>query len=297
MTILLRLNTVTDLTHHTLIELEAIEAEAWVQLQRSLPPDVHARLGIDVRRRGDSVLFIASGTRELAINKVMGLGLGSPLTERALDEVVAEYARAAVERFIIQWHPSAQPAAAVDWFAARGFVLISHIAKMCRPLGVSDARQALASPFLIDEISVDDAAIFEEVVARSLGVPVGLEAGIRSTIGQPGWRYYLARDAGRPIAGGASYVRGEHAWLGFGATIESERRRGAQTALLARRMRDAAADGCLWVSADTLVETPTRPNQSYRNMRRMGFAAAYERPNFVLDTSATTATSPPGQAG
>lgn len=266
----------------SLVELEGIETEAWVQLQCSLPTDIAARLGVEVLRRHDSVLFIASGTRELAINKVMELGLRTPLTEQALDNVMATYAKASVERFIIQWHPGAQPTDALDWFAARGFVLVSKLAKLYRPLSVSDARQETPPSLTIDEIAPQEADVFEAVVARALGVPVGLEAGISSTIGQPGWRYYLARDAGRPIAGGASYVRGEYAWLGFGATIESERRRGAQTALLARRMVDAAADGCQWVSADTLAETVTRPNQSYRNMCRMGFVTAYERPNFLL---------------
>lgn len=268
--------------HPSLVELEAVEIEAWVQLQCRLPTATSARLGVEVLRRHDSVLFIASGTRELAINKVMELGLRTPLTEQALDNVMATYAKASVERFIIQWHPGAQPTEALDWFAARGFVLVSKLAKLYRPLSVSDALQETPPSLTIDEIAPQEADVFEAVVARALGVPVGLEAGISSTIGQPGWRYYLARDAGRPIAGGASYVRGEYAWLGFGATIESERRRGAQTALLARRMVDAAADGCKWVSADTLAETVTRPNQSYRNMCRMGFVTAYERPNFLL---------------
>ena len=273
--------------HPSLVELEAIETEAWVQLQQSLPTAIQTRLGVAVHRHHDAVLFIASGSPELAINKVMGLGLHTPLTESALDAVVAAYADAAAERFIIQWHPEAQPVAALDWFAARGFVLVSRLAKLCRPLHGAHAQQDVNCAFQIDEISVKEAETFERVVARSLGVPVGLEAGIRSTIGHSGWRYYLARDSGRPIAGGASFVRGQHAWLGFGATIESDRGRGAQTALLARRMRDAATDGCSWVSADTLVETVTRPNQSYRNMCRMGFVTAYERPNFLLSPRAS----------
>jgi hypothetical protein len=263
-------------------ELESTEAEAWVQLQLSLPVEIRRRLGIDVRRRDDAVLFIATGSRELAINKVMGLGLRTPLTEHALDTMIAEYAAAGVQRFIIQWHPNAHPAEALGWFSSRGFVLLSRTAKLCRPIS-EDAPPDLESSLQIDEIAPNEAEIFESVVARPLGVPLGLEAGIRSTLGHPGWRYYLARDAGRPIAGGAFFARGQHAWFGLGATIDTDRRRGAQSALLARRMRDAATDGCVWASADTLVETAERPNQSYRNMRRMGFVTAYERPSFVLE--------------
>jgi hypothetical protein len=73
------------------------------------------------------------------------------------------------------------------------------------------------------------------------------------------------------------------AWCGLGATIESDRRRGAQAALLARRLHDAANDGCEWVSADTLAEMTDRPSQSYRNMTRAGFTTLYDRPNYLLD--------------
>jgi hypothetical protein len=97
----------------------------------------------------------------------------------------------------------------------------------------------------------------------------------------------------RPIAGAALYVRGQQGWFGLGATMESDRRRGAQTALLARRLRDAAADGCVWASADTLVDTADRPNPSYRNMRRAGFATLYERPNFLVDLRGSQSTARP----
>jgi hypothetical protein len=139
------------------------------------------------------------------------------------------------------------------------------------------------SHLTVAEIGPSDAIPFERVVAAALGVPEGLGAGIRSTIGLPGWRYYLVLDDDRPIAGAALYVRGRVAWCGLGATIETDRRRGAQSALLAHRLRDAAADGCEWVSADTLAETAELPSQSYRNMRRAGFALLYERPTFLRD--------------
>lgn len=270
------------------LEIESVEAEAWAELQGCLPPDVAKRFGVKVQRRGGAVLLIASGTRELAINKAMGLGLRTPLTELMLDDVIATYAAAGAERFTVQWHPHAQPAVALEWFTDRGFVLTSGIAKLCRQIPAFSAEVSRLSPLRINEIGEDRGGIFTAVVARSLGVPEGLEPGIRSTLERPGWRYYLVSDGERPIAGGALCVRDRHAWFGFGATLESDRRRGAQTLLLERRLRDAAADGCEWASADTLVETVERPNQSYRNMRRMGFADIYDRPNFVLELSSAT---------
>ena len=81
------------------------------------------------------------------------------------------------------------------------------------------------------------------------------------------------------------YVCGEGAWLGLGATVSADRRRGAQTALLARRARDAAKLGCKWVCAETPPDTADRPNASYRNMRRAGMEVRYERANYAFRTT------------
>jgi hypothetical protein len=263
--------------------IELIEAEAWAELQLNLPREFRTRFGISVQRRGGGVLLLANKSPTLPINRVIGLGLAAPLRESELDDVIAEYSAAGVERFIVQWSPAAEPANAPDWFLSRGFTQLSRrIAKVYR-------RASNANPLAVDqqltvvEIGLTDAETFERVVAAPLGVPEGLGAGIRSTIGLSGWRYYLVLDGDRPIAGAALYVRERLAWFGLGATIESDRRRGAQSALLSRRLHDAFAAGCEWVSADTLAETLEHPSQSYRNMRRAGFALLYERPNFLLD--------------
>jgi hypothetical protein len=264
-------------------DIELIEAEAWAELQINLPADFRTSLGIDVQHRRGGVLLIAGKSPTLTINRVIGLGLAQPLTENELDEVIHDYAAAGAERFIVQWSPVAQPALAHDWFIAHGFTVLARpITKVYRRAGAVHA--IVADPLLsVTEIGPHDAQVFEDVVAAPLGVPEGLGPGIRSTIGLPGWRFYLVYDGHRPIAGAALYVKGHMAWCGLGATIESDRRRGAQAALLARRLHDAATDGCEWVTADTLAETAERASQSYRNMTRAGFTTLYDRPNYLLD--------------
>ncbi|MEO8335773.1 MAG: hypothetical protein ABI664_12425 [bacterium] len=264
-------------------DVELIEAEAWAELQLNLPADFRTRLRVSVQRRNRAVLLIAGKSPTLTINRVIGLGLVTPLTEKELDEIVHVYSSSGVERFIVQWSPAAEPVVARDWFIARGFIMLPRpITKMYRRAGSTHAL--IADPLLtVTEIGLGNAQTFEDVVAGPLGVPEGLGTGIRSTIGLPGWRYYLVRDGHRPIAGAALCVKGRMGWCGLGATVESDRRRGAQAALLARRLHDAAADGCEWVTTDTLAETVERANQSHRNMTRAGFTILYDRPNYLLD--------------
>lgn len=263
-------------------EVELIEAEAWAELQLALSADLRARLGAQVRRRGGALSLLAPGVDAPSVNRTLGLGFESPLTSKQLDEIAADYAAAGVKRWMLQWCPDAMPSSADELIVARGGRAVTPLLKMWR---ATNAPLATTQPTTCSvlEIGADDAAAFEAVVAEPLGVPPVLGPGIRSTVGHPGWHYYMALDGTRPIAGAAMYVRGDGAWLGLAATATTDRGRGAQMALLARRLRDATALGCKWVSAEVYPDMDERPNPSYRNMLRAGMQVLYRRANYRFD--------------
>jgi GNAT superfamily N-acetyltransferase len=96
-----------------------------------------------------------------------------------------------------------------------------------------------------------------------------------------GWRHYLATDGETAVGAAAMYARGAWAWLGLAATLEEARGRGAQSALIARRIADAYAAGVRWLSIETAEDTPERDAPSFRNVVRQGFRVAYLRPNWL----------------
>ena len=59
--------------------------------------------------------------------------------------------------------------------------------------------------------------------------------------------------------------------------------RGAQSALIARRIRDAAAAGCDCLMVETAQEREDYPVPSYHNLLKFGFQVAYMRPNYILE--------------
>jgi GNAT superfamily N-acetyltransferase len=96
-----------------------------------------------------------------------------------------------------------------------------------------------------------------------LGTVSGLFTGwFWATLGRPHWHHYLACDDGIAVSTAALYVDGGVGWLGFGATLPSHRNRGAQSALMARRIRDAADAGCSLVHTETAESTDEVPNPS-----------------------------------
>ena len=83
----------------------------------------------------------------------------------------------------------------------------------------------------------------------------------------------MAFDAGRPVATATLCVFEDLGYLMAAATAESHRRRGAQQALIARRIERAAQIGCSKLVAETLHVL----EHSYRNLLRAGFQEAYEK--------------------
>lgn len=122
---------------------------------------------------------------------------------------------------------------------------------------------------------------FNRIVAEAFGYPPAAASLTGCAIGRPGWRHYLAYLEGTAIAGAAMFIAGEAAWFGFAGTAADWRGRGAQTALVVRRLRAAAAAGCRWVSVETAEQTPEREAPSFRNLRRLGFSVVYTRPNYL----------------
>jgi GNAT superfamily N-acetyltransferase len=126
-----------------------------------------------------------------------------------------------------------------------------------------------------------DAKAFAEVATIGFGMPPQWRPWLAASVGRAGWRHYLAWKDSKPVACAALFVRGDAGWLGVATTVPAARGRGAQGALLARRIEDGLALGCRWFVTETGEETPERPNPSFRNMIRAGFKVAYHRQNYM----------------
>jgi hypothetical protein len=134
----------------------------------------------------------------------------------------------------------------------------------------------------IERIGRESADVFAEVACAVFGMPDPLRPWIAQSVGRAGWHHYLAFDGERPVATGALFVQGDAGWLGFGSTLASHRRRGAQGAIMSQRNQDAADAGCRWLVTETGEDSPDQPNPSFHNMLRVGFELAYQRPNFIF---------------
>lgn len=215
-------------------------------------------------------------------NQVIGLGLTQPVRRDAIRRIKAMYTDAGVDRFGVCISPAAEPAADIPaWLAEEGIVPVNRQTKMWR---TSRDLVHLNTDLEIREVaSAEEAEAFAAICVEVFAMEPFAGPFTSNTFGRPGWRLYLAWDGDTPVATGLVFIneRTGSAWLGSGATLPPHRRRGAQGALMARRINDAIAAGSEWLFIETVEETPQRPNPSYHNMLRTGFQLAYHRQDYI----------------
>jgi GNAT superfamily N-acetyltransferase len=112
-------------------------------------------------------------------------------------------------------------------------------------------------------------------------MPPAAHASIAATADLPRWRQWLAYDGETPVAAALSFIDVDVGWLGWDATLPEFRGRGAQAALIAHRVNEAAALGCRYITTETATIAGSDKDPSYRNYERAGFVLAYERATYV----------------
>ena len=243
--------------------LEGAEREALEDMFDAAPPDL-AR----AERIGGATVLVAPRLPAF-FNRAFAIGIDEPVVQADVDAML-EALRGSPDSSI---QPPPGEVELEDWLAARRLERRLAWAKMLRgPAPPPEIRTSLQ----IRELTPPDARRFGAVVAAAFGLPEVAAAWCASLVGRERWRAYGAFEGDALVGAGALFVDGDVAWLGLGATLPFHRRRGAQGALMARRIADAIAVGCTSIATETGV-LPDRPNPSLDNMLRSGFEVAYER--------------------
>jgi hypothetical protein len=270
--------------------IERVEIEMMTDLTSVTPDNVRGPDYITACQIGTAHAFLSEQIDWGMYNRVLGLGLEEPATEATVAAIKDLY-RQTCMLFAVQLSPLAQPAALPDWLEARKILRekqhpwVKFYRDIAPPPVVStDLRVELVTPG-------DQAFTWAATTKVACYLHGATTYWLSRTVGRPGWRQYLAYEGEEPVACGALYVRDSVGWLGFDGTFKSQRRRGAQSAIIAQRIRDAADLGCTLLTVETLEDLPEWSNPSYRNMLRAGFRIAYLRPNYRFTGKVTRTRS------
>ncbi len=227
---------------------------------------------------GGAATFTGAGS---PLNKLAGLGFAGLPDERELGAIEAEFARRGSPlqaEVSTLGEPAIFPLLAGRGYVLQGFENVSGLELAAGPAGGRAGVEIATSgseelPLWLDVVvSGFEMPDTQGVPSRESPPREALEGVMRDMVSARGFVRYLARRGGEP-AGGASLRVGEGIALLCGAaTLPAHRRHGVQSALLARRLADAAREGC-----EVAVVTTQPGSKSQQNVQRQGFGLLYAR--------------------
>jgi hypothetical protein len=200
-------------------------------------------------------------------NRVVGLGNSAPVSDAVLDAVEAFYARYSASFTIMSDLPQ---------LAERGYRQATPWTRFTR--GVEPLRDRPTAP-AVAVVEEADRHAFGEACATASSAPDYFARWVAGLVERRGWHCFAARANGAIIAAAALYAASRAGWLGFAATREEYRARGAQGALLAARVAHARRLGLSVLVTDT-ADPDRAPGPSHRNLVRAGFRIESVRANW-----------------
>ena len=275
--------------------LEEVEVDQYLDFYEALPSPVAQELGIALHRSGRRLRFTATGFDHPMFNRVMGVGLDDGpdpdgVGGAAVDRAAKHYGSLGVRRWMVQLLPHLQGPGFEDRVRPRGVVRLRGWTKHLGPASLRITATTELRLCALDEVEIvgekgeGPEEVWAGIVIRNFGLPEAFAPWLAALGRRDRWRLYLALDGPTPVATAALFLcdspAGRFGQLTFGSTLPDHRGRGAQSALVARRIHDARALGAEWIVSETDEDLPDRPNPSYRNLVRLGLPAVYVRGNW-----------------
>ncbi len=261
-------------TNRALVRTWALDAAAFAHVLAGQDPTWRSEVR-DVA--GGQLVLCGAG---MYVNRLIGAGIETPLTDADLDTVV-ERSRAVGVEPAVEVTPLTHPAS-LALLRARGFVRdpASDVAALVRRL----PGPTIAAPTDIAVRSVttaDHLVTWQATSARGWGhtdaAPRRVaDAFARAAHAIDGEGMVIAHDveSGDPVGCASTTIRDGIATVGGMSTVPEQRRRGVQAALLAFRLGRAHRLGC-----SLAASTAVTGGASERNLVRHGFL-----PRFVVET-------------
>ncbi|WP_226682978.1 GNAT family N-acetyltransferase [Sutcliffiella horikoshii] len=228
-------------------------------------------MGVELKRFGNAMAFSVKNIPGPSFNTVKGIS-GENIDD--LDEILEFYtSRGILARFEVT-----PGNASIDLFrklSTLGFFQCGFHTALYSPLSTEERVMGDADTSVqIEEINLENFDIFGELYTRGFGMPAAFKdfvtANNKVLAESDNWTFYLASVGGAAAGIGVLYVKNDVATLAASATVPEFRNKGVQTALIQKRMKQAADEGCRY-----LVGQAAFGSVSQKNMERAGLKVAY----------------------
>ncbi|HKS20598.1 MAG TPA: hypothetical protein VJS63_15445 [Bradyrhizobium sp.] len=230
----------------------------FVRRQFDGPPFGRCYLTIDPERQGRLASF--------NLNRVYLRGREAGMESGSIAHWIELFAASGVKKFFVWLSPGPDMTTVRGWLEGSDFSRIRHVSYLTL-LRTGDEPVRFATDLEVREVGRREIEAARDQLGETLWPDYA------RSVGKPGFFHYMAFDGKRPVAIAALAVFEGLGLLMAAATREADRKRGAQQALIARRIERAEQGGCQVQVSETLsILEP-----SLRNLQRAGFRPAYEK--------------------
>jgi hypothetical protein len=269
-------------TPSVIAAIERVERDAWLDMYQAAPLAYAAEQGMAQALHGTIGLLACRSLPIAEFNRALSVGAEGSFDEAAMDAVRDWLRQHGTADAVLQCPPAGQGDALKAWLHRHGLERRGNgWAKFMRGTAPAQVR-ANEAGIEVRQVTAASAGQFGSVVQGGFGLPDHCVAWFAALAGRPGWQLYLAYLGDVAVASGALFLQGQWGWMGIDATLPDYRGRGAQSALIARRVNDAILAGVLGLTAETgqPAAGEEAAHTSYSNYRRSGFDRVYIRDNF-----------------
>jgi hypothetical protein len=258
--------------------LERVAQRFRYEMWKSVVADAVTEVGIEVQRFGP-VQATAFGKKPLvaSLNQIQGAAEPGAVENGHLADAVEWMRSREVDYRVPVAERRPGSAEAEAWLSGHGYERGSSWVKLVCDVAPSGPPEDVdVAVFELGEEEADGEGL-SCIVREGLGLPIMVETLVFALPMMDNWRCYTAVPSpeDRVVAAGAMLIDDGVAQLGLDATLERDRGRGCNKALLRRRLRDAAAAGCRTVFAELGECDADGLAAAAHNLTSAGFVEAY----------------------
>jgi hypothetical protein len=263
-------------------QLEFAELHAWWDQWEAFPTDLVQQFRFGKHKVGEVVVLTSPVIPFAHFNRVMGLGLPQPTTEKELDDILAFFQAENIKRLELHYIPHTQPPQLKDWLAARGLRILSGWDRIYRgnePLADKTEMPASMRVEKVTHAMMEEWATFL-ITMYNLQPTKPL---LLSLVERHGWHHYALREKERIVAARSMYIHHDGmAWWGIEAPVPGFMMQdfSLDYHLCREIIKDGLRLGAKYFVADIEKPEAEMKHDGYRNFGAMGFKRAYLRNNY-----------------
>lgn len=257
---------------------ELTEATAFYDSYLNLPEQTVKEIGLSSTSLGNTKAMKTTSVPIILLNRVLGLGFDGKIDDELLNKLKKFYGDE-TKQFALQPAPHILTDESRSVMEKAGFKNLSYWARFYR---TTESIINTSTGLTVSQIDKGEAETFGALVSEVYEM-APFKVQFAATVGRKNWKHFMAFEGNTPAAAAAMYIDKniDTAWFGMAATKKKFRNRGAQSGLIAARIKAAKEAGINWLTVETGPDTKEHPNPSYKNILKSGFRLLYNRPNYI----------------